>query len=171
MNLAKRELKSSGLTLVEVIFYLLVVGVLIFSFFEFFNSVLVSFNKKEVQREVLSENYFLINKIGTIIINAKSIIEPQASSSEIALESYDPQKNPTKIYLDSENLLIREGNNPSQVLNSNRVKIDNLNFQIIKNNTKPVSIKISLTSSFINESGRSEFNFSLANSISFSLRK
>lgn len=168
MNFSKKL--KSGESIIEILLYALIVSGLILTFFLFFNNLFSFFNKKEAQREVLSEVNFLMSRLGHYIENAKSIIEPSSSGNYIYLESFNDLENPSRIYLENENILVRVASSSPQILNSNRIKIDSLNFFILKNNNVPSSVRIDLVSSFNNVSARQELDFSVNLSSTFTLK-
>lgn len=166
-----RKQFKSGETIIEVILYVLIVGVLLISYFSFFNNLFSFFNKKEAQREVFSESSFLISKIGFSIENAKSILSPlSGSSTMLSLESYNPGESPVNIYLQGADVHYLSSTTPDTILNSNRVQINTLSFTVLQNNSIPSSVQINLGMQFNNSSGKQEQNYSLNSTSTFTLK-
>lgn len=168
MNFCKKS--KSGETIIETLLYVLIVGGLLLSYFLFFNNLFSFFNKKEAEREVLSEGNFLMSRLGYHIENAKTILEPTLQGNYIYMESFNDSENPIRIYLENEDILVRIASSSPQVLNSNRIKIDSLNFYILKNNNVPSSARVDLVLRFNNVSERQELDFSISLSSTFTLK-
>lgn len=159
-----------GSTFIEILLYIGIISFLLISYFYLFYSIFSFFNKKEVQREVSTEANFLLSKIGYFIENAKSILEPQDSGNYILIETYSSSTNPTKIFLNSNNIYVKFAQNPEEALNSNRIFVESLNFNILKNATTASSVYVFLKVKFNNLSGREEFDFSFKTNSTFTLK-
>ncbi len=168
MNSSKKS--KSGNTLIEILLYVLIVGGLVLTYFLFFNNLFSFFNKKEAEREVLSEANFLMSQIGYYIENTKNILEPAAEGNYIYLESFNDSENPIRLYLENEDILARIASSSPQIINSNRIKINDLYFYIFKNNGVPSSVKVNLAIRFNNVSERQELDFAINLASTFTLK-
>jgi len=156
---------KKGLTLIEIIIYVAILGLIATAFITMSINLLTIKSKSISQQEIDSNLQFISQKISYEIRNAKSVASTTASS--LTLVSQNPSRNPTVFDLSGGNIRIGFSSgtncpisNPC-ILNSNKINISNF---IITNlssgDTKTQNIRYSISGNYINQSGRPEFNAS-----------
>ena len=114
-----------------------------------------------------------MNSITGTIRNGRSIQTPVmgATSSLVSVTTGNPLLNPTVFSVASGTLWVTEGSRPSIPLTNSRVILSGLIFQNISSSSSTEKIvRISFTIGSVNQSGRSEYDFSKAFSGSATLR-
>jgi Tfp pilus assembly protein PilV len=154
---------QSGLTLIEIIIYVAILGLITTAFMNMSLNIISLKTKSVSQQEMDSSLQFISQKINYEIRNAKSISFTTASS--ITLNLTDSSRNPTVFDLNNGNLRMGFGSSGSCpttnpcILNSNLVNISNFTVtNLSSGNSQTQNIRYSLSGNYINPSGRSEFN-------------
>ncbi|MDA2922329.1 type II secretion system GspH family protein [Patescibacteria group bacterium AH-259-L07] len=165
-------------TLIEILLYTAIIGVIVVSFVTFSISISDSKNKAYVATEV-QENARMALKVISQKIRAADDVDIGASvfgsdPGVLSLSMADASRNPTIIELDSDNgsLQITEGvNNPVQIT-TNRVNVTNLVFtNVTPSNVSRESIHIQITVAYNNASGDIEYTYSQSLQTAVSLRQ
>lgn len=154
-------MNKKGFTLIEILLYVSLVSIIIFTIATFFRTLIQVQTRNEVTQEVDTYGNQLMSLITKAISDSTNIVTPVAGSSQsrIELSRIDPQRSPTIIELNAGNITISEGGNNIN-LNSDRVIIQELTFT---NLTPTINqggvIRIKLTISHINPDNIQENNY------------
>jgi len=154
---------QQGLTLVEIIIYVAILG-LISTAFMTMSINMLSLKTKSISQQEIGSNLRLISqKINYEIRNAKSISSTTASSITLTLS--DSARNPTVIDLNNGNIRIgfgSSGNCPTTspcVLNSSNINISAFSVtNLSSGDSKTQNINYTLSGNYKNNSARAEFN-------------
>ncbi len=150
---------DKGFTLVEVIIYIAIFGIL------FGGAVLASYNmfetsEKNITKSMLEdEGEFLLGKINWATTGISSISSPPINSSgnSLTVTKWDTSiKNPIVITQTVDAMTIRRGTEPTSVLNNSNVNVLNLLFTHsydTGNGQKPESITVNFTLSTLTSTG------------------
>lgn len=153
--------KSRGFTLIEVIIYITIFGILfggaVLSSYNMFES-----NERNITKSMLEgEGEFILGKISWATSGINSITSPAIndSSNSLTVSKIDPSvKNPLVITLVGNAITLRRGADPDQILNNSNTNITNLLFTHTYdtgNGQKPESIIASFTLSALTPNGMS----------------
>jgi prepilin-type N-terminal cleavage/methylation domain-containing protein len=151
-----------GFTLVEVLLYLSIISVILFSV-SFLLSILV---EARIKNQTITE----IDQIGAQVMsimeqtirNSDEVISPGAKTSSFScsLSMSDATKNPTVFEEVSGVIRMREGVGEFVNLTSGYVEASNLSFSnLARDNTKGI-LRIQFTLTYKNYSGRNEYSYS-----------
>src|SRR3989338_837393 len=152
-----------GFTLIELLIYVglfsLVAG--------FLTAILVVTvrvqNQQIASYEVGSQVNFVLGFIQRTIRSASNIeIEAGKTLTYLKLRVEDPQKDPTQIALTNNQIEIKEGNNASTTLTTDKVIVDSLQFTKYTNYPGHDAVQINLTLSYNTQNP----NFSFSKAIS-----
>lgn len=157
-----KKAKQLGFTLVEILLYIAISATLISIISFFIVNSLQSRVKNQVIAEVNSEGIFVSQVISQTIRNAQTINSPAVgiSSSSLSLNVNDAVLNPTVFDLSSSRIRLTEGVSASINLTSSKIIVSNLTFQNLSRSNTPGLIKFAFTLTYINSSGRNEYDFS-----------
>lgn len=160
-NLNKNLWSRNGFTLIETLLYLVIVATIlgiIAAFFFLMHSIEI---KSEIVNEVEYQGSYAMENILYSIRNSEGIVSPGTalSSGTLVLDAYDTNNDPTIIELENNKIKITEGGNPSNFLTSNLVAVSGLSFQNLSYSLTPGIIKVEFTVSYINNSGRNEYDY------------
>lgn len=154
---------NKGMTLIEIIIYVAILGLVATSFMTM-SLNMISLNNKSVAQQELSANLRLISeKLAYEIKNAKSV--SAVTSSSLTLNSRDSARNQTKFDLNTGDIRMGFGvggscpaSSPCP-LNSNLVNISNFTItNLSSGDSSSENISFSITGNYINNSGRAEFD-------------
>ena len=142
---------QQGFTLIEVIIYVGVIGLILVSLIRF--SITIQNPREKVfgTQEVDTNARFIMSEIGRQIRRAESINVGtstfDADPGVLSLEMAVPAENPTIISLDADdgNIQITQGTDPAIILNSDRVKITNLDFEYMGGAGDKENVAIDMT--------------------------
>jgi hypothetical protein len=154
-----------GLTLVEIIIYVAILGLIATAFMTMSINMMSLKTKSVSQQELDSNLQFISQKINYEIRNAKSI--SSTTTSSITLTLTDSSRNPTVFDLNNGNIRMGFGiggscpNTSPCILNNNVINFSNF---IITNlssgNSQTQNIRYQISGNYINSSSRPEFNAS-----------
>lgn len=154
-------MNKKAFTLVEILLYVSLVSIIIFTIATFFRTLIQVQTRNEVTQEVDTYGNQLITLMTKSISDSTNVISPIAGSSQnrIELTRIEGARSPTIIELNSGNLSISEGGSNVN-LNSNRVIIQEL---IFTNLTPTINqgevVRIQLTISHVNPDNIQEKNY------------
>ena len=153
---------SSGFTLVEILLYISIISILTLSFSIFLFMILQSRAKHQTISEVDQVGIQASQIISQAIRNAKRINLPAQGSqgTTLSLEMEDALKNPTILNSGGTNIQKKEGVNPITSLTSSRLNISNFSFYNVSKDDTSGVIKFQFTISYVNPSGRNEYDYS-----------
>lgn len=164
LPIGKNNIKNSqGLTLIEIIIYVAILGLISTAFMTMSINMLSLKTKSISQQEIGSNLRFISQKINYEIRNAKSISATTASS--IILTLSDSARNPTIFDLNNGNIRMgfgSVGNCPTTnpcILNSNDVNISAFSItNLSAGDSSTQNVRYKITGNYINNSNRAEFN-------------
>lgn len=154
--------RTEGYTLIELLLYIAVVGLLLgglMTFFVMAGSVRV---KSQSVMEVDQQGLFVIDTVTQAIRSADSVSAPVngTSGTSLTLASTTPALNPTTVSLSGTAIHLKEGTAAALPLTNSRVAVTNFSIKNLGRSGTPGSIQISFTLSTVNNSGRSEYGYS-----------
>ena len=153
INLKNNKL-GKGFTLVELLIYIAILGLVIVGIIYFVISITNSRSKNYVVEEVHENARTAMDTIAQTIRSANGINTGQSifesDPGELSLATTDAQKNPTIINLDQDDgvLLIKEGAASEVAITSDNIKITRLVFYNITGNSSRENIYIELEVSY-----------------------
>jgi hypothetical protein len=162
MNISKKS-KVKGFSLLEVLMYVSVSSVLLFSMTLFITFLLGSRVKSETIANVNYQGEQVMRLLTTTIRNGTSVISPSigTGSASLSVTVTDPSLSPTVFDVSSGTIRIKEGGGPIIPLTNSRVVVSPLLFENVSSSSSTEkSIRISFTISHNNASGRSEYSYS-----------
>lgn len=165
-------MKQDGYTLIELLLYVAIMGILLGALTSFFGVSLSSRIKNESIIEVDRQGEFMIDTIARTTRAADSITTPAvgASGGTLTLAMATAGVNPTIFNISGTTLQIKEGAGATIPLNSNRVAVTGFTVKNLSRGSTPGVIKISFTVSTVNTTGRNEYDYQKTFTTSASLR-
>lgn len=157
-----KKSKSFGVTLIETLIYVALIGLIVSSIVLLTSAVLNS-RMKTRSSLVLEENMrFAIEGIKRKVFLASDISSPSVGEEDngLTIAINDPAKDPTIFSLINGAIMIKEGNNEMIEIISDEVEITNLSF--IGLDSDPSSVKIEMAGQLRNASGRAQSTYSLS---------
>lgn len=160
MKVSKTNKKA--FTLVEVILYMSLTSVLVLMVAMLWVTASDTRDRSEAMSIVNTEATSIISQITQIIRNANSVNSPLAGNNGNTLTLAVPTgaNSPTVIALSGNNITITEGSNPSHTLNTNRVSISSLVFRNVTGNFSSGSVRVEMTITYLNTTGKQSLNYS-----------
>lgn len=154
-------LKQRGFTLVELILYVALTSLILFSVSTFLSSTMESRVKNQTIAEINQQGIQVMQIITQAIRNADSIISPGigTQAGSLTLGTYTPSLNPTLFDVASDAIRIEEGTGAT-LLTNNRVIASGFTVKNLSRAITPGTIQIQFTLSYLNTVGRNEFNYS-----------
>lgn len=152
---------NRGFTLIELLLYISIASIIVFTTASLLRFTLESRVKNQTIAEVEQQGSQVMQLITQTIRLAKAINSPTLgnSASSLSLEVEDEASNPTVFDLSTGAIRIKEGIGIAVNLTSSKVSVSNLNFQNLSRANTPNTIKVSFTITYINSSGRNEYDF------------
>jgi len=165
--------KSAGFTLVELLLYVAISGVILLVTTMFLQTLLESRIKNQTIAEVEQQGIQVMQIITQTVRNADVLNSPTigASATSLSVNTYTAGNNPTVFDLSGGVIRIKEGAGSAIALTNARVTVSDLNFQNLSRSGTPGTIRISFTLSHVNPSGRNEYAFSKVFTGSATLRQ
>lgn len=164
---------SKGLTLIEILLYVVIVATILFAVSIFLSALLQSRIKNQTIAEVEQQGAQLMQLITQTARNAESIASPAQglSTSSLTLNVIATTSDPTIFDLSSGVIRITEGTSSAVSLTNSRVTASGLTFQNLSRTNTPGTIRIQFTLTHINPEGKNEYNFSKTFTGSATLRQ
>lgn len=135
-----------GSTLLEILLYLTISGVVLFAIISFALQIMGINKKTSDMQEIQTSMEFVSNKLSYIIQISSSIDELNSildqNNGKLSLNLSDLTKSPTAIYLENQSIYLKEGNNIPIKMNSDFVKCTQLKFTEIVALKAPKQIMI-----------------------------
>ena len=128
----------------------------------FMFSILQSQAKFKTISEVDQQGIQVAQIISQAIRNSNGITSPTQgnSGSSLTLESADSAKNPTVFNSNGTNMQIKEGTSVTTPLTNSKVSVSGLSFSNLSLTDTPGVVKFQFTITYINLSGRNEYDYS-----------
>lgn len=168
------NIHRNGFTLVELLLYVALAGTLLFSASMVLATLFEVRVKTQTMSEVDAQGNAALQIIAQALRNASSIQAPAtqaASTTGISLAMYTAGVNPTVFSVSDGILFMREGTGIAIPLTNSRVGISDLLVTNLSRPSTPGIVRVSFTLSYLNPSGRNEFNYSKSFTTSASLRQ
>jgi len=152
---------KQGFTLVELMLYIVITTGIIFSFIAFLQTILEARVKNQTIAEVEQNGMQIIQIINQTVRNATAITTPLQGATGATLTLTVPMgvNSPTIFDLLTGNLRIKEGTGANIALSSPRITVSGLSFQNVTRGGTPGSVKYQFTVTYVNPSGKNEYNF------------
>ncbi len=153
---------NRGFTLVELLLYVGLLSMVIFSAALFLSLILQSRMKNQVVAEVEQQGVLAVMRIMQVVRNSTLINTPAVGSSGSTLSVNLPQAalSPTVFVLSGGTITMTEGVGTAVSLTNNLVSVTGLIFSNVSRASTPGTVRIQFTISYINNSGRNEFDYS-----------
>jgi type II secretory pathway pseudopilin PulG len=179
MKIKKNKNHIFGFTLVEVLLYVAIIGIVFFSVSIFISLTVESRIKSQVIAEVEQVGTQTMLLIEQTIRNSVGVSAPTngsqlfcTSENPCSLLMSDVLKNPTLFTTWFPVIWMKEGNNGYQHLTGDKIRVSNFSFYNLSKTGTPGIIRIQFTLSYNTEvTGRFEYNYSKTFYGSASLRK
>ncbi len=164
--------KNRGFTLVELLLYGGLLSILIFSTTIFLTLILQTRTKNQVITEVEQQGALVLVRLMQVVRNSVLINTPATGASGSSLSVSMPQAalNPTVFALSSGVITMTQGASSAVSLTNNLVSVTGLTFSNVSRASTPGTARVQFTVSYINNSGRNEFDYSKTFDSDVSLR-
>jgi len=154
--------QQTGYTLIELLLYVAMLGILLSAVTYFFGTAADARIKNQTVNEVNEQGTFLLQSITQTVRNASSITAPTigTSGSSLTLTVPTGSLSPTVFSLSGTTMQIKEGTASAVPLTNSRVQVTSFTVtNLSRSGTKGI-IRISFTLSHINPSSRAEYDYS-----------
>lgn len=159
-------MNNKGFTLIELLLYIAIASIIVFTTAALLQFTLQSKVKNQTIAEVEQQGTQVMQIITQTVRNAIAINSPTIGTSGASL-SVDT----TVFDLSGGSIRIKEGAGAAVNLTSLKVTASNLNFQNLSRAGTQNIVRISFTLTYINSSGRNEYDFTKSFIGSAGLRK
>lgn len=152
---------QKGYTLIELLLYISVVGLLLVGVSLFFALTADARIKNQSISEVNQQGQAAMDIITQTVRNADSISVPAtaASGSQLTLVVPTSANSPTVFNLSGTVLQIKEGTAATIALTNSKVQVTSLSFKNLSRASTPGMVQISFTLSRVNNSGKNEYDY------------
>lgn len=168
---------NKGFTLIEVLIYMAILGLVVSGFVSFSLSISDSRNKNYVIQEVQANGRLALELISQKILSSNGVnIGSSTFDSDpgiLSLSMFNGSKNPTLINLNQDDgiLQITEGSDNSIYITSDEVKITNLVFTDLTSTSEKASIRIQITIKYDNQGDNVNYEYSQSLQTAVNLRQ
>lgn len=168
---------NKGFTLIEVLIYMAILGLVVSGFVSFSLSISDSRNKNYVIQEVQANGRLALELISQKILSSNGVnIGLSTFDSDpgiLSLSMFNGSKNPTLINLNQDDgiLQITEGSDNSIYITSDEVKITNLVFTDLTSTSEKASIRIQITIKYDNQGDNVNYEYSQSLQTAVNLRQ
>lgn len=164
--------KASGFTLLELLLYVTMTGILLTSVSLTYYVTLRSRIKSETVSDIDIVGRMAMERINQTIRNANAITSPAAGSSQasLTLSVSDGAKNPTVFSLSGGTLMMQEGSNAAVALTPTRITVSSLSFANYGRTGTEGIIRTQFTVARSATSTRSEYQYSKSFTASAGIR-
>lgn len=158
----KRKFVGAGFTLVEILLYIAITGIILMSVSFFLSLLLESRVKNQTIAEVEQSGVQVMQIIQQTARDSKLINSPVAGSSapSCSLAIGDSAKNPTVYDLSSGSIRVKEGTGQAINLTSDRLSASDLLFSNLSRGEVGGILRIQFTLTHKNPGGRNEYDYS-----------
>lgn len=153
---------QEGFTLIELLLYVAIASIIVFTTASLLRFTLESRVKNQTIAEVEQEGIQVMQLMTQTVRNATAVNSPILgnSASTLSLTVVSGPSSPTVFDLSAGAVRIKEGTGSAVNLTSSKVTVSNLNFQNLSRSGTPNTIRVSFTLTYMNNSGRNEYNYS-----------
>jgi prepilin-type N-terminal cleavage/methylation domain-containing protein len=164
--------RQSGYTLIELLLYVALIGILLTAVVGFFTMTADARVKNQTINEVNDQGVFAIDTITQSLRNATSITAPStgASGGQLTIVMPTSAISPTIFNLSGTTLQIKEGTNTAVSLTNSKVQIIAFSVKNLSRPSTPGIAQISLTLARVNGSGRNEYEYTKTFTASVAIR-
>lgn len=168
-----RSHTTSGFTLIEILLSLGISGVILLASSVLLATLLQARVKSQTMAEVEGQGAQVMNSITQTIRNAETLNSPLigTSAAMLSVDTSTAGNNPTVFNVDSGVVQMKEGAAPVVPLTNGRVTVSSLTFQNFARVGTPGGIRVQMTLTAVNSSGRNEYSFTQTFIGSASLRQ
>ena len=154
--------RTGGFTLVELLLYVATLSIMITAVSIFLSLLLQMRTKNRVIAEVEQQGILASMKITQAIRNSILINTPAAgaSGSTLSLTVTPVSSSPTLFALSGGAVTMTEGAGAAVGLTNNLVSVSGLTFSNLSRAGTPGTVRVQFTITYINNSGRNEFDYS-----------
>lgn len=152
---------EQGFTLLELLLYTSLMGIIILAVSLVFQITLASRVKNQTIAEVEQQGVQAVQQISQTIRNANSITSPAQNVSDTQLTVVVPtsSKSPTVFSLSGGAIQMKEGAAAAVPLTNSKVTVTGLTFVNMSRATTLGSVSFQFVVTYINTSGRNEYDF------------
>ncbi|HSX07132.1 MAG TPA: prepilin-type N-terminal cleavage/methylation domain-containing protein [Candidatus Saccharimonadia bacterium] len=152
---------QSGYTLIELILYVAILGILLTATVGFFGMIADARVKSQTISEVNDQGTFAIDYLTQTVRNATSITTPLTSTSGSSLTLVVPTASlsPTIFSLSGTTLQVQEGAGAAVALTNSKVQVTNFTVKNLTRSGTSGIVQISITLSRVNTAGRNEYDY------------
>ena len=145
----KKINKNRGTTLIEILFYFLMVGTLLTVAMTFTFQILDLSKQSENLHELQANIDFMSQKIISTTKSAEAIDDANSTfdsdTGKLSLNLFESAKNPTSFYISDGDVYIKEGSDTAIKINSESIICTKLRFQKISYPKAPDQVVIDAT--------------------------
>ncbi len=169
----KKISSQKGFTLVELLLYVAIAGIILLTISLFLQTLLESRVKNQTIAEVEQQGLQAMQLITQTLRNAAVINSPSTGTgtTTLSVNTYTGANNPTVFDVSGGVLRVKEGAAAAIPLTNSRVTVSTLSFQNFSRSGTAGTIRIQFTLSYVNPSGRNEYSYSQIFYASASLRQ
>ena len=162
MDKLKLQKNRKGFTLVETLLYVSIVSIMLLVMSAFLFLILQSRTKYQTISEVDQEGIQVVQIITQTIRNSKKINVPAvgASGATLSVDMLDAGKTPTVFNSAGTNMQIKEGTGVITPLTASKITVSGLSFSNVSMVNTPGVVKFQFTLTYVNLSGRNEYDYS-----------
>ena len=153
---------SLGFTLIEAIVYIAISSILLLVITHLGFSIFESKQNILAKEEVTENANFIFQKISQAIRSADGIALPIDTSSELSLVMDEADINPTRFYLDGNDIYVAQGLSSGLSLTSDGVAISELVFTRLTGSTGGDSVNIKATLYSLKEKINTSFQVTIS---------
>lgn len=152
--------RQSGFTLVELLLYLAILSTILLAVSGFVVEMLAANAKNTAIAEVGQQANQVLSAIEVTGQNASAITTPAVGTSSITLTFTTPSNSPASFTQTAGVLTLSRGGGPAVALTNSRVGVSNFSASNLSAAGTSGIVRIQFTLSYINNSGRNEYNYS-----------
>lgn len=153
---------QAGYTLIELLLYVVIVGVLLTSVVSFFGTVTEARVKNQTIAEVDQQGVAVMDYVTQTIRNASSITAPApggVAATSLTLVVPTGALSPTIFSLSGTTLQVKEGAAAAISLTNGNVEISGLSFKNLTRSGTSGIVQVSFVISHVNSNNRNTFNY------------
>lgn len=138
---------NTGLTLIEILIYLSILGVFITSAFLLANQAIENAEWVRIKTETAANAEFVIRKIDWAMADAKKVNSPalNASSSWFSIDKFASSSNPIVFSLNNGRITLSKASGPEIDLTNNNVQVNDFSAEHLSVPGSSSTLKIKLT--------------------------
>lgn len=157
----KKNINQQGFTLLELLLYTSMMGIIVLAVSFVFQITLASRVKNQTIAEVEQQGIQAVQMISQSVRNATSITSPAQNISDSQLTIVVPAgaNSPTIFSLSGGAIQMKEGVATAIPLTNTKVTVSSLTFVNSSRASTPGSVRFQFTITYINNSGRNEYDF------------